>query len=105
LQSVKTNTAKCKTEIYQLAQKSALFQGLSRTYQSREEDGFIYPAESQKLTLKANDLIERFVQSSSELFDLAATQDYSNTEAKASIVLVRFHGLGTPPECFNHWFD
>jgi hypothetical protein len=87
LQSVKTNSGKGKTEVYQLAQKSALFQGLSRTYQSREEDGFVYPAESQKLTLKASDLIDRFTQASSELFDLAATQDYANTEAKASIVI------------------
>jgi hypothetical protein len=87
LQSVKTNTAKGKTEVYQLAQKSSLFQGLSRTYQSREEDGFVYPAESQKLTLKATELVEKFVQASTEFLDLAATQDYANTEAKASVVV------------------
>jgi hypothetical protein len=87
LQSVKANAAKGKTEVYQLAQKSSLFQGLSRAYQSREEDGFIYPPESQKLTLKATELIEKFVQASSEFLDLAATQDRANTEAKASVIV------------------
>ncbi len=87
LQSVKANAAKGKTEVYQLAQKSSLFQGLSRTYQSREEDGFVYPAEAQKLTLKATELVEKFVQASTEFLDLAATQDFANTEAKASVVV------------------
>ncbi len=87
LQSVKANAAKGKTEVYQLAQKSGLFQGLSRTYQSREEDGFVYPPESQKLTLKATELVEKFVQASTEFLDLAATQDYANTEARASVVV------------------
>lgn len=85
LQSVKANASKGKAEIAQLCQKSALFQGLSRTYQPREEDGFVYPPEAQKLTLKADDLIDKFVQSVSEFLDLAATQDYANTEAKASV--------------------
>lgn len=87
LQSVKANANKGKTEVYQLCQKSGLFQGLSRTYQSREEDGFIYPPESQKLTLKADDLIEKFRQTSAEFLDLAATQDYANTEARASVTV------------------
>src|SRR5919202_1160350 len=87
LQSVKANANKGKAEVSQLSQKSTLFQGLSRTYQPREEDGFVYPPESQKLTLKADELIEKFVQSCSEFLDLAATQDYANTEARASVTV------------------
>jgi hypothetical protein len=87
LQSVKANATKAKTEVYQLAQKASLFQGLSRTYQPREEDGYVYPAETQKLTLKAEDLIEKFVQAASEFLDLAATQDTANTQAKADVVV------------------
>jgi hypothetical protein len=87
LQSVKANTAKGKQEVNQSCQKNGLFQGLSRTYQSREEDGFVYPAESQKLTLKATELIDKFVSNTSEFLDLAATQDWANTEAKASITI------------------
>jgi hypothetical protein len=47
LQSVKANANKGKAEVSQLSQKSTLFQGLSRTYQPREEDGFVYPPESR----------------------------------------------------------
>jgi hypothetical protein len=87
LQSVKQNSTKAKTEVYHLVQKPALFQGLSRTFQPREEDGFVHPSETQKLTLKASELLEKFNQACSEFWDLSATQDWANTEAKASIVV------------------
>lgn len=87
LQSVKANSTKAKTEVYHQIQKTGLFQGLSRTFQPREEDGFVYPPESQKLTLKAGDLLDAFAQACSEFFDLAATQDWANTTAKASVVV------------------
>lgn len=85
LNSVKQAASAAQTVVYQQSQKTTLFQGLSRTYQPREEAGYIYPAESQKLTLSASDLIEKFVVGSSEFFNLAATQDWANTEASASI--------------------
>jgi hypothetical protein len=87
LQSVKQNSTKAKTEVYHLVQKPALFQGLSRTFQPREEDGFVHPSETQKLTLKASELLEKFNQACSEFWDLSATQDWANTEAKASIIV------------------
>lgn len=87
LNGVKQASAKAAAEVYQLCQKPTLFQGLSRTYQPREEDGYVYPAESQKVTLKARDVINQFVTARTEFFDLAATQDFANTEAKASIVV------------------
>jgi hypothetical protein len=87
LQSVKQNATKAKTEVYHLVQKPALFQGLSRTFHPREEDGFVHPSETQKLTLKASELLDKFDQACSEFWDLSATQDWANTEAKASIVV------------------
>ncbi|MBW4519530.1 MAG: hypothetical protein KME16_07495 [Scytolyngbya sp. HA4215-MV1] len=87
LNSVKANSAKAKAEVYQLVQKPALFQGQSRTFQPREEDGYVYPAENQKLTLKADELLDQFAQACTEFYDLAATQDWANTEAKASVVV------------------
>jgi hypothetical protein len=87
INGVKQASAKSATEVYQLCQKPALFQGLSRTYSPREEDGYVYPTESQKITFKAKELIAKFVDARTEFFDLAATQDYANTEAKASIVV------------------
>lgn len=85
VKGAKQNTSKEKTEVYQVVQKTALFQGLNRTYQPRDEEGFVYPAETQKVTMKADDLIQRFSEACTELFDIAATQDWANTEAKADI--------------------
>ncbi len=87
LQTVKANTAKAKTSVYQLIQKSALFQGISRTFQPVAEDGFVYPPENQTLQIKAEDLLTQFEQACTELFNLCATQDWSNAQAKADIVV------------------
>lgn len=85
LQSVKQNSTKAITEIYHLAQKPVLFQGLQRNYVARDAEGYIYPSESQKVTTKATDLIEQFVQGVSEFYDLAYTQDTANAIAKADV--------------------
>ena len=87
IQSVKSGASKKKTAVYQLAQKAGLFKGLSRTYQPRDEEGYIYPSESQNLQYKATDLIEKFIQASEELFNLCATQDWANTRAKANVIV------------------
>jgi hypothetical protein len=87
LSSVKANATKAKTEVYHLIQKSTLFQGQTRTFQPREENGYVYPAENQKLTLKAGDLLEQFEQACTEFYDLAATQDWANTQAKANVLV------------------
>jgi hypothetical protein len=87
LQTVKSNSTKAKTAVYHLIQKSAMFQGISRTFQPVAEDGFVYPPESQPLQMKAEDLLGQFEQACSELFNLCATQDWANTQAKADIVV------------------
>lgn len=87
LKGVKSKSSKGKTELYQLIQKEALFQGLSRTYRPRDEEGFVYPPESQKVVKKANDILAGFEDYCTELWDLAATQDKTNAKAKASVVV------------------
>jgi hypothetical protein len=87
LQTVKANSTKAKTSVYHLIQKSTMFQGISRTFQPVAEDGFVYPPENQTLQMKAEDLLSSFEQASTELFNLCATQDWSNAQAKADIVV------------------
>lgn len=87
LQTVKVNSTKAKTAVYHQIQKSALFQGISRTFSPVAEDGFVYPPENQSLQLKAEDLLVQFEQACSELFNLCATQDWANAAAKADIVV------------------
>ena len=87
LPTVKSNTTKARAEIQQLIQKSALFKGLSRTYRPREEEGYVYPPESQAVQIKANDLIERYRVAGAELLNLTAQQEWSNTQARGSITI------------------
>lgn len=85
LPSVKKNAAKAKTEIYHTAQKGNLFKGLSRTYSPKDEDGYQYPPESTPVQMSAADLVSQFVLASTELYNLAATQDKTNTQAIADV--------------------
>ncbi|HLO84200.1 MAG TPA: hypothetical protein VK203_04175 [Nostocaceae cyanobacterium] len=87
LQTVKANSTKAKTAVYHLIQKTALFQGISRTFQPVDEDGFVYPPENQALQMRAEELLTQFEQACTELFNLSATQDWSNAQAKADIVV------------------
>ncbi len=87
LQTVKANSTKAKTSVYHLIQKNTMFQGISRTFQPVAEDGFVYPPENQTLQMKAEDLLSSFEQACTELFNLCATQDWANAQAKADIVV------------------
>lgn len=87
LPTIKNKVNKAKTEIYQFAQKTELFKGLSRSYQPREEEGFVYPPEAKNVQLKAFDLIAKFKEVNKEMIDLCATQDYANCNAKGNIVI------------------
>ncbi|MEM8640102.1 MAG: hypothetical protein AAGG51_14990 [Cyanobacteria bacterium P01_G01_bin.54] len=87
LQSVKNKSGKAKTAVYQLAQKTELFKGLSRTYEPRQEEGYVYPPESKSVQKQATDLMQQFQAACTELFDLCATQEKSNTKAKAAVTV------------------
>ncbi len=88
LQTLKANATKVKTAIYQLIQKTPIFQGISRTFTPVAEDGYVYPSEKQTLQMKAEDLLSQYEQACAELFNLCATQDWANTQAKADIVIL-----------------
>jgi hypothetical protein len=87
LTSAKNGADAIKTEIYHTIQKSALFSGISRTYSPTDSEAFVYPSESTSVQKSAPDLINQFFQGYQELWDLAATQDWANTEAKANVVV------------------
>ncbi len=85
IQRIKSTTAKAKTNLYHQAQKRDLFDGLSRVYTPRDDEGYVYPSESKPIQAQASDLIDQFIEASRELFDDCATQDWTNVEAKADL--------------------
>jgi hypothetical protein len=75
------------TEHYHLFQKGELFDGLSRTYQPRTDDGEMLPPENKQPQMKAKDLIADGSARWKELFDLTLTLDQGNCTAKGDIVV------------------
>ena len=75
------------TEAYHQIKKPDLLSGLVRTYQPRDEGGEPQPDERKLVQVKVNDLIARVSRELTEMFDVVATQDWSNCLAKADIVV------------------
>lgn len=81
----KTNATKVITEVYHLIQKNALFDGISRTYQPKDEDGDKLPKEEKAIQTKAGELVKIVVSAMTEMYDVVATQDTANCVAKADV--------------------
>lgn len=84
---LKTRAQDELTKLHQIAQKPALFAGLSRAYQPRAEDGQALPAETQIVQVKVEDLLRAAEQILSRLYDVTATRDYANCAALADVVV------------------
>lgn len=83
----KSHAASAITALYHTAQKEPLFCGLSKSYRPKDEEGERLPGESQKVQATVGGLIAEFRNTLSELWDVVATQEASNTTAKADIVV------------------
>src|ERR1044072_294916 len=85
---VKSDTLKQSTAIYHAIQKTDPLKGISRTYQPfRDDPSEQLPSETTRVQTRVSDSIEQFTQSMSNLFDLVATKDWANTEARADVVV------------------
>lgn len=83
----KSNVDKAVTEVYHKIQKAELFSGLNKTYRPLDENGETFPSENKYPQVKVNEAIDSVVASWSELFNVVATQDNANTQAKADLVV------------------
>ncbi|MCX5744712.1 MAG: hypothetical protein NT062_19670 [Proteobacteria bacterium] len=75
------------TDLHQATQKPTLMNGFHKSYQSRDEEGETYPAESQKVQYMASEVLERVAKGLAELFDITATKDWANCVARANVVV------------------
>lgn len=75
------------TDVYQRMQKGQLLTGLSRTYRPKDDEGDRLPGESTRVQLTVDEVIRTATESLTDLFDVTATKDFGNCEAKASIVV------------------
>jgi hypothetical protein len=75
------------TDAHQRLQKSALLAGISRTYQPKDEEGEQYPPESTRVQVRAEEVLRQSTTTLTRLFDVTATKDWANCEAKADVVV------------------
>lgn len=83
----KTEAQKALTEIYRKCGAQELFNGLTRTYKPKDEEGETYPDESKPVIYTTEQAVVDFKEIMSGLMDVIATQDYNNGDAKADIVV------------------
>lgn len=83
----KSRTEKEITEVYKKVQKEDLFNGLVRKYTPLDEEGEQLPTETKNVQYTAQEAVGEFKTSLGKLFDVVATQDWTNCEAKADVVV------------------
>lgn len=83
----KSQSQKDITEVYKKLQKDALFDGISRVYQPVDEEGEALPPEQKNVQYSARQAIADARTALSELFNVTATQDYSNCAARSDVVV------------------
>jgi hypothetical protein len=84
---VKSKSYADLTQAHQDVQKQALLSGISRTYQPKDEEGEQLPAESTRVQLKAEEVLRQTAANLTRLFDVTATKDWANCEARADVVV------------------
>jgi hypothetical protein len=84
---VKTTSFQELTESHQALQKAALLSGLSRSYRPRDEEGEQLPPESTHVQLRAEDAIKSTSETLTRLFDVTATKEWANCQAKADVLV------------------
>lgn len=87
LNGKKSQAQKAITEVYKKLQKAALFEGLSRSYTPLDDEGETQPSEKKNVQYKSRDAIADARAALGDLFDVTATQDWGNCQAKADVVV------------------
>lgn len=83
----KSNGEGALTLAYHQIQKTALLAGISKTYQSRDEEGETLPSEGVKLQLQVEKILDDALPPLARLLDLTATLDAGNQAAKADVIV------------------
>jgi hypothetical protein len=86
VQGKKSRTQKLLTEIHRGWNQEAIT-GISKTYTPKDEEGEQYPSESKRIHLDVPKRIREVAGHLTDFFDVVATQETSNTEATADVVV------------------
>jgi hypothetical protein len=84
---IKSRSFQELTEAHHALQKTTLLAGISRTYRPKDEEGEQFPPESNRVQVKAEEIIRKTSEVLTKLFDVTATKDWSNCKASADVVV------------------
>lgn len=74
-------------ELHKANQKPDLFNGLSRNYERKDEDGEELPPEQKLVQQRATENLDRWTDLWTELLDVVATKDWGNTITRTDLVV------------------
>jgi hypothetical protein len=83
----KSQAKETLTDAYHKLKKPELLSGIARTYQPKDEGGEPQPEERKQVQLKVAELIQKVTADLTEMFDVVATQDWANCQARADVVV------------------
>ena len=83
----KSQAKETLTEAYHKLKKPELLNGIVRTYQPRDEGGEPQPDERKMVQLKVNETIRQVMRDLVEMFDVVATQDWANCQARGDVTV------------------
>lgn len=84
---VKTKASRVVTDLHHLLQKSALLNGINRTYQPKDDDGDHLPSETTLVQVKVEKVLKDLNAELTRLFDVTLTKEVGNSQAKADVVV------------------
>lgn len=84
---IKSKAYSDMSELYKLAQKPELFNGMSKVYEKKDESSEDLPAEKNRVQYTVVDTLKAVERGLTELIDITARKDFTNCEAKADVVV------------------
>ncbi|WP_283134705.1 hypothetical protein [Rhizohabitans arisaemae] len=84
---VKSDVQRKATEAQHTVQKAPLLSGISRTYQPIDDEGERLPSESTRVQVQVESVLKDVAAGLTRLFDVTATKDWANCEARADVTV------------------
>ncbi len=92
-------------ELHKANQKADLFNGLTRTYERKDEEGEELPGEQKLVQQRAVDNLQRWSKLWSELLDVVASKDWGNLHGKADLVVEGETLIKDVPVTYLIWLE
>ena len=74
------------TDLYQ-GMKPDRLSGIVRSYQPLDDEGEKFPSEQREVQMRIGEVLKKLTKELSAYYDVVATQEYGNTNAKSDIVM------------------